>query len=306
MMISLVLTTMNEERTAPGLLEDLLAQTRKPDELVVVDAGSRDGTTAVFESYRARFAKAGVALTVVVSPGANIARGRNEAISSARGTVVAVTDAGCRLEPTWLERLVAPLVEGSADFVGGFFLPVAHSRLQKAVARLTTAAAPSSRFLPSSRSVAFTKALWRRVGGYPEWLAWGEDTRFDLSCLQAGARYAIAADAVVHWEVRRDLRAVALQYFRYAYGDGLAGTLSASHLVLQAVWWSALLGGAFGTAYLLCLPGLYPIVWMMRRGATGLTAAIETYAVALLIQGARFAGFNWGIVRRATRPKRIT
>jgi glycosyltransferase involved in cell wall biosynthesis len=300
-MVSLILTTMNEERTVPGLLDDLLGQSRRPDELVIVDGGSRDGTVAILERYRPRLMDAGVPLAVIVCPGVNIARGRNQAIAAARGDLIAVTDAGCRLEPSWLERIVAPLEAGSADFVGGFFMPVARTPFQEAVARLTTASRPRQGFLHSSRSVAFTKALWVRAGGYPEWLRWGEDTRFDLSCLRAGARYVVAADAVVHWEVRRDARGVALQFFRYAYGDGAAGRLPRSHLVLQAVWWAGLLGAAFVSPWLLALPALYPVAWMVRRGATRLAEAPLTYAVAFLIQGSRFGGFSCGSVKRVLR-----
>lgn len=303
-MVSLILTTLNEERTLAGLLDDILGQTRKPQEFVVVDAGSRDGTVALLELYRSKFADADVALKVVVAPKANIAKGRNQAIAVATGDLVAVTDAGCRLEPTWLERLSAPLLDGSADLVGGFYLPIARTGLQESIAMLTTAAKPSARFLPSSRSVAFTRALWSRVGGYPEWLRWGEDTLFDASCLRAGARYSIAADAIVHWEVRGDLRALVLQYFRYAYGDGLAGTVSRSHLVLQAVWWTALIGGALVTPWLLYMVAAYPIVWMMRRQVTRPSAMPRTFAVALLIQAMRFVGFAWGSLHRVSRARR--
>ena len=35
-------------------------------------------------------------------------------------------------------------------------------------------------FLPSSRSVAFPKAVWALAGGYPEWLDYCEDLLFDF------------------------------------------------------------------------------------------------------------------------------
>ena len=48
-------------------------------------------------------------------------------------------------------------------------------------------------FLPSSRSVAFRKAAWAAVGGYPEWLDYCEDLVFDLSLRERGAARRVRA-----------------------------------------------------------------------------------------------------------------
>jgi glycosyltransferase involved in cell wall biosynthesis len=46
---------------------------------------------------------------VIERPGSNISQGRNAAIAEASGDVIVSTDAGVRLDPQWLEKLVAPL-----------------------------------------------------------------------------------------------------------------------------------------------------------------------------------------------------
>ena len=45
---------------------------------------------------------------VIERPGSNISQGRNAAIEAAIGEVIASTDAGVRLDPKWLEKLVEP------------------------------------------------------------------------------------------------------------------------------------------------------------------------------------------------------
>ena len=103
MRISVICTVLNEAAAVGRLLDGLLAQTRPPDEVVIVDGGSSDGTPAVVLSYADR-----LPLKLQEARGANISRGRNLAVKRSSGDVIASTDAGVRLPPDWLERLTAP------------------------------------------------------------------------------------------------------------------------------------------------------------------------------------------------------
>jgi len=87
-----------------------------PDEIVIVDGGSVDGTVAVLEEFDFD----GLALQVAVSAGANIAAGRNAGIRLASSDQIALTDAGCRPDPGWLAALEQGLEH--SDIVGGVFV----------------------------------------------------------------------------------------------------------------------------------------------------------------------------------------
>ena len=76
--VTLILTVLNEAESVGELLDSLLAQSRPPDEIVVVDGGSTDGTVRHLERYAAHRP-----LRVIVEPGAGISRGRNAAIAAA-------------------------------------------------------------------------------------------------------------------------------------------------------------------------------------------------------------------------------
>ena len=104
MRVTVISTVLNEGEAIRRLLDSLLAQTRRPDEAVIVDGGSLDSTVTTIQEYAGR-----LPLRVLVEPGANISRGRNVAISAATGDVIASVDAGVWLEAQWLEKLVAPL-----------------------------------------------------------------------------------------------------------------------------------------------------------------------------------------------------
>ena len=229
--VSLCLTVLNEADNLDALFASVVAQTRLPDEIVVVDGGSVDGTVAVVERWQAR----GVPIVLVMVPGANISAGRNVAISRARSEIVAVTDAGVRLDPGWLAALTAPFdAADPPDVVAGFFRSDPQTPFELALGATTLPTVEEidpERFYPSSRSVAFTRQAWQLAGGYPEWLDYCEDLLFDFALEDEGCRQAWAPDAVAHFRPRSSPRAFWLQYYRYARGDGKADLWRRRHLI---------------------------------------------------------------------------
>jgi glycosyltransferase involved in cell wall biosynthesis len=229
--ISLVVTIFNEADSIDQWLRSLLGQTRQPDEIVIVDGGSQDGTLDVVRRAAAREPR----IHLIVEPGCNISQGRNRGIEAARGPLVAVTDAGTRLEADWLEAIVTPLEDNDAvDVVAGFFRPDGRSDFERVLASVITprlSEIDPARFLPSSRSVAFRKAIWATVGGYPEWLRTCEDLVFDMRLKEVGARFEFAPGAIVRWYPRPTLRHFFHQYRHYAKGDGHAHLFLRRHLL---------------------------------------------------------------------------
>ena len=264
-MISLILTVRDESDSLPALLESLLAQSRPAEEIIIVDGGSEDNTVALLEGWRGR-----LPLRLPGAPGSNISEGRNLAIRHARGEIIAVTDAGVRLAPDWLEQLSAPLLaDRQAQAVAGFFRADPQSVFELALGATTLplrGEIDGRDFLPSSRSVAFRKSAWEAVGGYPEWLEHCEDLVFDLRLRARYGPFIFAPRALAHFRPRSSLPAFFRQYYRYARGDGLAGLWTRRHLIrygvycvalpllllagwqLDALWWLA--GLLAGLAYL--------------------------------------------------------
>ena len=65
--ISVILTVLNEAEAMPAILDSLCEQTLAPDEVVVADGGSSDGTVAILERYSGR-----LPLRVLTAPGSNV------------------------------------------------------------------------------------------------------------------------------------------------------------------------------------------------------------------------------------------
>lgn len=276
MRVSLICTIYNEAPNILRLLDSLAAQTRPPDEIVICDGGSTDGTVEIVRRYVREQGRRLPPVHLLVEPGANISRGRNVAIAAAQGPIIAATDAGVRLADDWLEQLLAPWTGGNAPLaVAGFFLPDARGVFETAMAATVLPLEGDiepDRFLPSSRSVAFTKAAWERAGGYPEWLDYCEDLLFDfaLNAQQPGAAtaFAWAPQALVYFRPRGALAAFAKQYYRYARGDGKADLWRKRHAIRYFT-------------YLVLLPGLlgHALFGFFARwlGWLGLAAGVAAY-----------------------------
>jgi glycosyltransferase involved in cell wall biosynthesis len=167
--VSLIATVKDGGSAVAEFLDSVRRQTRPPDEVVIVDGGSTDGTLEIL--------RAASDITVIEAPGANIAQGRNLAVRGAAHDVVAVSDADCILVPQWLERLVSTIEDG-ADVAMGFYRPVYNSFFETCSAAVSLPdeeEVDPRRFMPSSRSVAYRREAFDLAGGYPEWLDVGED-----------------------------------------------------------------------------------------------------------------------------------
>ncbi len=70
--------------------------------------------------------------------------------------------------------------------------------------------------------MAFTKDLWRRLGGFPETVFFGEDTLFDLAARRATAP-AFPVRAKAHYRPSNSLVSACRQMARYAVSDGVLG-----------------------------------------------------------------------------------
>ena len=255
-MISLIATVLNEGDNIHHLFDSIRAQTRSPDEIVIVDGGSTDDTLAIMRSYTDE-----LPLRIFVEAGCNISQGRNRAIAEATGEIIAVTDAGVRLNEDWLEKITAPLLsDAGLNVVGGFFLADPQTAFEVALGATTLPLAreiDGAAFLPSSRSIAFRKAAAQAIGGYPEWLDFCEDLVFDLRLRERGGPFAFAPDAIVYFRPRRSLRQFFRQYYLYARGDGKANLWFRRHLIRYLTYF-ALTPGIFVAGAL-----IHPALWLL-------------------------------------------
>jgi GT2 family glycosyltransferase len=235
--VTLITTLVNEKDSLLLWLGSLSEQTRQPDEVVIVDGGSTDGSLALLQDFASR---SPFPMKVISQPGANIARGRNTAVTTASHNVIACADLGCRLDPAWLENLIAPFEEDAqTEVVAGWYETIKNSPAKMELLGADLADINPQAFLPSSRSIAFTKEAWEKVGGYPEWQTLtGEDSFFDIELKKACRHWAFAPHAVVYWQAPGDLREYWRKVRNWSVGDGesLFGARLYWHSLLRLIF----------------------------------------------------------------------
>jgi glycosyltransferase involved in cell wall biosynthesis len=270
--VSLIATTYNEKASIAAWMESLSAQNRQPDEVVIVDGGSNDGTLELLQAYSKN---SSIPLKVISEPGASISRGRNIAIDQARFEVVAATDFGCRPHPDWLEKIVLPFEDDPrTDVVAGWFHSLENGEPSHRLGWADLETVNPQTVLPSSRSIAFTRQAWRKARGYPEWLTLtGEDTYYAMELKRCCPHWAFVPDAVVDWPSPSS----PLEYWRKIYnwsiGDGETGA------VTQWYWWRFVRLGSLG---LVTLPALMLVIVGWLAGLVSLFTAILIGLIAFL------------------------
>jgi glycosyltransferase involved in cell wall biosynthesis len=97
--VSAVVCTWNRAREVCAAVDSILGQSRPPEQLVVVDDGSTDGTREALARY-------GAAIEVLHQPNQGASAARNAGIRAARGTWVAFLDSDDR----WLDFHLSDLL----------------------------------------------------------------------------------------------------------------------------------------------------------------------------------------------------
>ncbi|MBI5350419.1 MAG: glycosyltransferase, partial [Chloroflexi bacterium] len=91
--LSVIIPALNEAATLPQLLHALNHQTRKPDEIIVADAGSKDDTRQIACDHGASVVDGGLP-----------AVGRNAGAAAATGDIFLFLDSDVLPRPTFIAR----------------------------------------------------------------------------------------------------------------------------------------------------------------------------------------------------------
>ncbi len=101
MKISVVICAYNEQDWIGGTLESLLGQERLPDEIIVVNNASTDGTAQVVEAFAALHPERNIRLIYEAKKGLHHAREAGWRVAS--GDVIVATDADIHFPVKWLQ-----------------------------------------------------------------------------------------------------------------------------------------------------------------------------------------------------------
>ena len=221
--ISLVIPVLNEETSINALAESIRNQTKPPDETIFVDGGSTDETIKIINRLVSQNAFFKLIKTERATPG----RGRNIGAADARFEWIAFTDAGIRLEPSWLEELAKVVQQDETiDVVYGSFEPEQKSFFERYAALSYIAAKQRKNGAwwrgPSIASALMRRKVWKKIGGFPDLRA-AEDLIFMEEIERQKFKIGYAPRAIVWWQLRPTLGSTFQKFVIYSKHNVWAG-----------------------------------------------------------------------------------
>ena len=245
MKVSLIVPLRDEASSVWRLLESILAQTRIPDEVVFVDAGSSDNTRATIEKH----ADGRLNLSVISTGPAYPGKARNMGVERSTHDLIAFTDGGIELDREWLGNLSETINKAGADVVYGHYKPRTDTFFRECLAlvMMQPLVMVDGRWM-RKRSIASSllkKSVWRAVGGFPDARA-GEDRVF-MARIDAGSfKVSYSPSAVITWDIPGDLRGVWKRFSDYSLHNANAGRIWNWHMPVLTMYGAALIFIALG------------------------------------------------------------
>jgi glycosyltransferase involved in cell wall biosynthesis len=221
MKVSFITTVYNEGATVKALLQSLFAQSRFPDEIVIVDGGSTDNTISEISNFQFPPSRDKAKIKLIFKKG-NRSVGRNEAIKSASNEIVACSDAGCVLDKDWVKNIVKPFEDAKIDVVAGYYDGKAVTIFEKCLIPYVLVMPDqvnANEFLPATRSMAFRRSIWKKIKGFPEEFSNNEDYVFAKRLKKNNANIILEKKAIAHWIPRSNIEDAFVMFYRFAKGD---------------------------------------------------------------------------------------
>ena len=233
MSVSVILPTLNAAGEIAALLAALMGQTQPPDEILVVDSGSTDGTAELARAHGAR---------VMSIPRDRFDHGgtRDAALRQTTGEfVLFLTQDALPANERYIEQLLLPFADERIAAASGRQLPRPDARPYVQAVQLYRYPAQSRAWGSEDREAlgirayhlsdvcsAYRRSAYEAVGGFPHPLPTNEDMLIAAAFLDAGYRLAYCADAaVVHSHdltLRQEYRRnVLIGRFLQEYGERL-------------------------------------------------------------------------------------
>ena len=279
--VSVIIAAYNEEKVIVSTVESILASDYGELEVVVVDDGSKDGTLKLLHD---RFA-ANSRVSILTQANAGKSAALNHAITQARNEILISVDADTIFQRGTVGKLVRHFADSkigavsgnarvgnrrkwitrfqSIEYIYGFNLDRRALDLLNAITVVPGAVG------------AWRKELILKLDGFGhDTLA--EDTDLTLAIRRLGYIIRYEEEGIAYTEAPEDIRSLAKQRFRWAFGT------------LQAAWKhrDALFVPKYGSLGFVALPS----IWMFQVLLSALSPFAELAMLVSLFSG------NWPIV----------
>ena len=222
-LVSIIIPTFNSMKYLEKCLDSVQAAMQEYGnaELILVDNGSTDGT------YEHLMAAMGNSAKVFRIEGVTIAALRNRGAKEARGEFLSFIDSDCVIPADYFDRAIAVFSSIQTDAAGNYYdLPPNSGWVQDTWFNLNRRT--SNKYVPYlfTGNLIVKAEVFRKLGGFDDTLATGEDAEFGVRMNRAGYKiYATPEIPALHLGIQRN----ASEFFRKNvwHGLGMFGSLRA-------------------------------------------------------------------------------
>ena len=194
--ISVVIPCHNQGRFLGDALSSLRRQTLLPDEILICDDGSTDGSWSQIVDSDLDWCRHGFVRHTVRQ---GVVRTVSELISLATGNLIVRLDADDMLSHRYLERMEWAISKNDWDFAYSDYVRFGAESGKTQVPELDTSLLAIENFITAS--AAFRSELYEQIGGYRqifERLGW-EDYDFWMRAVERGARGGRVTGCHLEW-----------------------------------------------------------------------------------------------------------
>jgi len=170
MKVSIIIPTLNEEKTLPRLLNSIKTQNFDDYEVIVADARSKDSTREIAGQYGCRVVEGGLP-----------AVGRNAGAAAAQGDFLFFLDADVIIPQGFIRNVYEEMQDRYYDLATCEIRPLSDYRLDRVLHRMINLAVILNlRVDPKAFGfcIFVTKRLFERTGGFDETIYVAEDNDF--------------------------------------------------------------------------------------------------------------------------------
>jgi len=214
--ISLVIITRNRSKLLKRCLESISRQTTLPNEILIVDNNSTDGTMQTALAFAKK-----LPIKCLLEKKIGYSFARNFGAKKASGDIIAFTDDDCVADKNWIRQMKKSFSIPGVDLFGGEIKPLKTSNqteIQKFLDSRNNLSI-SIQDHPLKRAnlpnLAAKKKVLEKTGFFDEQMKSNEDTDFFWRAQEQGFNACLNLNAIIYHENRKTLAAFLEQLFRY-------------------------------------------------------------------------------------------
>jgi glycosyltransferase involved in cell wall biosynthesis len=315
-MISVIIPAYNAEKSIGACLSSLQDQVKKPDEIIVVDDGSRDGTALAVSSFKE--------VDLIKQTHKGPAAARNAGAKKAKGNILLFTDSDCVPDKNWVSEMAKPFENSEVAGVQGRY----RTEQRGAMARFVQLEIEDRydrmrkrKYIDfiGSYSAGYLKDVFIKYGGFDESfpMASGEDPEISFKLAKAGHKMVFNEKAVVGHNHVESLGAYLKQKFWRAFwrvhlyrkhiskiaGESYTPQTLKIQIILLGAAFLSIIASVFSSQFLMILAATILLLFIatlplsLKNMKKSVKVGIMTPFISILRTFVFVLGLTWGVMK---------